>query len=233
MKDQKKTICRTREKRAVGDISSSFREADLDWARRTAARYRDHAHIFAELEERAKFRERERARPSRTVALWKELRNWLKAKVSAFNAQWGEEFIKCKSGRDKFSIALPPSTPEPPHDIQAEAVRVSLRYNRKQLLFHLAHSDSPESPVWALRPDLESSRGDVEICIVMEKRKVIPFTNTTPEKAAELLVECLLRLPARLPSDSAVVMIAVRWVAFLTRRRGDARRVPHSSRTLR
>jgi len=196
MKDQNKIVCCAKQdERAARDFASTFKETDVDCARRTTTRYRDTEGIFAELEQKARSKEREKTRPSRTAALWKELRNCLKAKVSAFNVQWGEEFIKCKMGRDKFFIALPPSTLLPPYDVQAEAVRVSLRYNRKLLLFHLAHSDYPESSVWALRPDIENSRGEVEICIVIEKRKVIPFTNTTPEKAAELLVECLLRLP--------------------------------------
>jgi hypothetical protein len=169
-------------------------KADVDWARRTVSRYRDPEVLRAEIEEQAKLTEREKTRTSLTRDLWKELLSCLKVKVQAFNVEWGEEFIKCERGRDKFSIALPPSTPMPPFDVQAEAVRVSLRYDRKRLLFHLVHSDSPQSFVWALRPDIRSSRGEVEICIVVGKRLAIPFMNATPGEAAEMLVECLLRL---------------------------------------
>jgi len=133
-------------------------------------------------------------RSSYTVVLWKDLRHCLKAKVSAFNAQWGGEFIKSEMKRDKLSISLPPSTPWPPYDLQPEAVQVSLKHNRKLLLFHLVHSDYPGSPVWALRPHLESNDGELEICIIREKRKVIPLTTTPPQTAAEVLVEYLLRI---------------------------------------
>ena len=119
---------------------------------------REPSHVIAitsafstNLKERAEFREREKMRSSYTVVLWKDLRHCLRAKVSAFNAQWGGEFIKSEMKRDKLSISLPPSTPWPPYDLQPEAVQVSLKHNRKLLLFHLVHSDYPGSPVWALR----------------------------------------------------------------------------------
>jgi hypothetical protein len=169
-------------------------QADVDWARRTASRFGNPEVVRAELDEQAKLVEREKTRPTRTHDLWKQLLNCLKFKVRAFNLEYGEEFIRCERGRGKFSIALPPSTPMSPYDTQSEAVQVSLRYDHKRLLFHLAHSDRPKSSIWAFRPNIEGGRGDVEVCIVIGRRDVITFMNMSTDEAAESVVECLLRV---------------------------------------
>jgi hypothetical protein len=179
--------------RSGGEVKNQD-NADIVWARRTASRYRDPEVLRGEIEEQAKLTETEKARAALTRDLWRKLLSCLKSKVRAFNVEWGEEFISCARSRDKFSVALPPFSPMPPFNVPAEPVRVSLKYNRKQLLFHLTHSDQPRSSVWALRPDIGSSCGNVEVCVVIGKRQVIPYMNMTVDDAAESLVECLLRV---------------------------------------
>jgi hypothetical protein len=170
------------------------KNTDIAWARKAAARYGDPDALRGEFEEQAKYAETEKTRPFVTLDLWKELLRCLKAKVRAFNVEIGEEFVTYTRSRDKFSVALPLSGPMPPFNAPAEAVTLSLKYDRRRLLFHLAHSDESQSSVWALRPDIGGGRGSLDLCIVIGKRQVIPYMNMTIDEAAESLVECLLRI---------------------------------------
>ncbi len=195
MKNQGKHIVRRAGERSEGKVSvSTFKDADVIWARETVARYRDPEYFRAELAEQAKLREREKTRQHRTRAFWRELRKCLQVTVSCFNAEWGEEFVRCQKERDRFSLALPPSMPLPPFNEPADAVQVSLIYDRKLLLFHLRHSDRPQNSAFALRPDLGGSHGALEVCIISDKNGAVPFMTVTPEEAAKHVVECLLRL---------------------------------------
>ncbi len=109
-------------------------------------------------------------------------------KVSAFNAVSAHTQIRCAVSRDGVSVSLPPFDP------QTEALRVSVRYSRELLALRIEHSDSPRSLVFALRPDLVGRHGDVEICILIGRKRLIPYMHATVDRAAEIIIECLLRL---------------------------------------
>jgi len=167
--------------------------ANADWARKTVARYRDLDRVRAEVEEKLNIGEKERMRPSCTRALWTELRECLRAKVSAFNTEWGEDYVKCQDSPNGFSIALPP------YDEQTESARASLRYSRRRSVFFLTHGDEPirggpQSALFVLRSSQGNRYGDVEVCIFCGNNRLMPYVSMTPEQAAEWIVESLLGL---------------------------------------